>query len=318
VDLALAAVAVVAGLALLVVAADRFVVGAEGLAVRLRWPPAVIGAVVVGFGTSLPELTTSVLAAAAGEADLALGNAAGSNVANLLLVLGVAALVRPLLGTSGQRRAGRDTVIAVVAGVVLLVLAIDGTVGPLDGTLLVVTLLVAVGWQVRAGSGQRLEVDASLAAGGHRALAVRLVVGLVGVIAGAQALVWGAATLATQLGVPSIVIGSVLVAIGTSLPELATAVASARRGQAELLLGNLLGSNAFNALGVVGVAAVVGAIGGRPLDVAPSALAVVAAAAAVTALVGGAVWWRGAIGRVGAALLVALYVGSVPLLLAIS
>jgi cation:H+ antiporter len=318
VDLALATSAVVAGLVVLVVAADRFVVGAEGLAVRLRWPPVVIGAVVVGFGTSLPELTTSALAAAAGEPDLALGNAAGSNVANLLLVLGIAALVRPLLAPSGSRREGRDTAIAIVAGLLLLASAADGVIGRLDSALLVLALVAAVGWQVRAGSGQRLEVGATLATGANRALVVRLVVGLVGVIAGAQALVWGASTLAARLGVPSIVIGSVLVAVGTSLPELATAVASARRGQADLLLGNLLGSNAFNALGVVGVAAVVGSIGGHPLEVAPSALAVVAFAAAVTALIGGLVWWRGALGRVGAAVLVVLYTGSVPLLLAIS
>jgi cation:H+ antiporter len=314
----LAVAAVLVGLVVLVLAADRFVVGAEGLALRLRWPPAVIGAVVVGFGTSLPELTTSVIAALAGEPDLALGNAAGSNVANLLLVLGVAALVRPLAAPRGPRREGRDTAIAVAAGLLLLALALDGLVGPLEGVVLLVALSAAVGWQVRAGSGQRLEVAPTLGSRPGRALAVRLVLGLVGVIAGAQALVWGASVLATELGVPSIVIGSVLVAVGTSLPELATAVASARRGQADLLLGNLLGSNAFNALGVVGAAAVVGSLGGSPLQVAPSARLVVAAAAVVTLLVGGTLWWRGALGRLGAAILVACYGVSVPLLLAVS
>jgi cation:H+ antiporter len=317
VELVLAAVAVLVGLVVLVLAADRFVVGAEGLALRLRWPPVVIGAVVVGFGTSLPELTTSVLAALAGEPDLALGNAAGSNVANLLLVLGIAALVRPLR-TPTARREGRDTLIAVAAGFLLLALAVDGMIGIGQGVLLVAALLAGVAWQVRAGAGQRLEVVPAAAATARRSLAARLVVGLIGVIAGAQALVWGASTLATELGVPSIVIGSVLVAIGTSLPELATAVASARRGQADLLLGNLLGSNAFNALGVVGAAAVAGGLGGDPMEVASSALAVVAAGAIVTAAVGGLVWWRGAVGRVTATILVLLYAGSVPLLLAIS
>lgn len=316
-ELALAAVAVLVGLVVLVLAADAFVVGAEGLALRLRWPPVVIGAVVVGFGTSLPELTTSVLAALAGEPDLALGNAAGSNVANLLLVLGIAALVRPLR-TPTSRRAGRDTLIAVAAGFLLLAFAADGAIRVGQGVLLVAALLAGVAWQVRAGAGQRLEVAPAETITARRSLGVRLVVGLVGVIGGAQALVWGASMLATELGVPSIVIGSVLVAIGTSLPELATAVASARRGQPDLLLGNLLGSNAFNALGVVGAAAVAGSLGGEPMEVASSALAVVAAAAVVTAAVGGLVWWRGAVGRVAAAILVLLYVGSVPLLLAIS
>jgi cation:H+ antiporter len=317
VDLVLAAVAVVVGLVALVVAADRFVVGAEGLAVRLHWPPVVIGAVVVGFGTSLPELTTSVLAALAGEPDLALGNAAGSNVANLLLVLGIALLVRPLV-RSGTRREGRDTVIAVAAGFLLLLFALDGVIDLRDGVLLVVALLVSIAWQVVSGRGHGLEVGVTVGTAGRRALVMRLVVGLVGVIVGAQALVWGASTLAARLGVPSIVIGSVLVAVGTSLPELATAIASARRGQADLLLGNLLGSNAFNALGVVGVAAIAGSLGATTIEVVGSALAVVGAAAVVTVGVGGLVWWRGGVGRVGAAVMVALYAGSVPLLLAIS
>jgi cation:H+ antiporter len=317
VELLPAAAAVLVGLVVLVLAADAFVVGAEGLALRLRWPPVVIGAVVVGFGTSLPELTTSVLAALAGEPDLAIGNAAGSNVANLLLVLGVAALVRPLRAPV-WRREGRDTLIAVAAGFLLLGVALDGIIGGGQGLLLVAALAGGVAWQVRAGAGQRLELAPAGTAAVRRTLGMRLAVGLVGVVAGAQALVWGASTLAVEMGVPSIVVGSVLVAVGTSLPELATAIASARRGQAELLLGNLLGSNAFNALGVVGAAAVAGALGGDTLEVASSAIAVVAAAAVVTVVVGGVVWWRGSVGRVVGTLLVLSYALSVPLLLAIS
>jgi cation:H+ antiporter len=317
VELLPAAAAVLVGLVVLVLAADAFVVGAEGLALRLRWPPVVIGAVVVGFGTSLPELTTSVLAALAGEPDLAIGNAAGSNVANLLLVLGVAALVRPLRAPV-WRREGRDTLIAVAAGFLLLGVALDGIIGVGQGLLLVAALAGGVAWQVRAGAGQRLELAPAGTAAVRRTLGMRLAVGLVGVVAGAQALVWGASTLAVEMGVPSIVVGSVLVAVGTSLPELATAIASARRGQAELLLGNLLGSNAFNALGVVGAAAVAGALRGDTLEVASSATAVVAAAAVVTVVVGGVVWWRGSVGRVVGTLLVLSYALSVPLLLAIS
>jgi cation:H+ antiporter len=314
--LAPAVLALVVGLVVLVRAADLFVVAAEGLAVRLRWSPTVIGAVVVGFGTSLPELTTSALAAAAGEPDLALGNAAGSNVANLLLVLGLAALVRPVVAP--PRTEGRDTASAIAAGLLLLVVSVDGRLGWVEGVVLLVGLGLAIVWQVRAGVGERLEVPATLASGGRSTLVRRVGLGLVGVIAGAQALVWGASTIATELGVPSIVVGSVLVAIGTSLPELATAIASARRGQTELLLGNLLGSNAFNALGVVGAAALVGAATGTPLALDRAGFGVVVAAAVVTLVVGGAVWWTGRLGRVAAGVLVAVYAASIPWLVAIS
>jgi cation:H+ antiporter len=316
VTLAPAVLSLVVGVVVLVRAADAFVVGAEGLAVRLRWSPTVIGAIVVGFGTSLPELTTSALAAVAGEPDLALGNAAGSNVANLLLVLGIAALVRPL--AAPPRTEGRDTASAIAAGLLLVAVSLDGRLGWGEGVVLLVGLGVAVLWQVRAGVGERLELPATLAGGGRTALGRRIGLGLAGVIAGAQALVWGASTIATEVGVPSIVVGSVLVAIGTSLPELATAVASARRGQTELLLGNLLGSNAFNALGVVGVAALLGSATGTPLVLDRAGSGVVVAAAVVTLVVGGAVWWRGRVGRVAAAVLVAVYAAAIPWLVAIS
>jgi cation:H+ antiporter len=306
---ALGFLALVAGLVILVVAADRFVVAAEGVAVHLRWSPAVIGAVVVGFGTSLPELVTSVLAASSGDADLAIGNAAGSNVANLLLILGVAALVVPLRGEG--HGPGRDIAIAGGAGLLLLGLATGGQLGVVEGTLLLVALLGTVGWQVAAARTARLEVAAR---GARGPLVVGVVVGLIGVVLGAQLLVWGATTTAAELGVPSIVIGSLLVAVGTSLPELATAVASARRGQTELLIGNLIGSNAFNALGVVGAAALVGG----PLAVDTPALIVVAAAATVTLVVGTWLWRAPRVNRVAGAVLVGVYALAVPALLAVS
>jgi cation:H+ antiporter len=307
VALGLAALAV--GLVILVRAAGIFVVAAEGVAVHLRWSPAVIGAVVVGFGTSLPELVTSVLAAIAGEADLAIGNAAGSNVANLLLILGIAAAVVPLRGEG--RGPGRDIAIAAAAGLLLLGLSVGGRLGVGEGLVLVVALFGTVAWQVVAARSARIEVAAR---GPTVPLVVRVVVGLVGVVLGAQLLVWGATTTAVELGVPSIVVGSLLVAIGTSLPELATAVASARRGQTELLIGNLIGSNGFNARGVVGAAALVGG----PLQVDLPALAVVAAAAAVTLVVGVWLWRAPRVGRPAGLLLVAVYAAAVPALVAVS
>jgi cation:H+ antiporter len=309
-----AVVALVVGLVVLVRSADVFVLAAEAVAVRRRWSPAVIGAVVVGFGTSLPELVTSGVAAYAGEADLAIGNAAGSNVANLLLVLGVAALVAPLRGSG--RGPGRDVAIASLGGLLLAALALDGAIGVLDGIVLVVALGVAIGWQVRSGRVEPGVLPDIGAAGGRPG--PRVVLGLAGVVLGARLLVWGATVVAVELGLPTIVIGSVLVAVGTSLPELATAIASARRGQTALLLGNLVGSNAFNALGVVGVAAVIGAFRGAGLQVEPAAEVVIWASAAVTVVVGAWLWRLPRVGRLAGALLLGLYVASVPALLALS
>ncbi|MEX2551086.1 MAG: calcium/sodium antiporter [Nitriliruptoraceae bacterium] len=309
----LAAGSLVAGLLFLVKGADLFVGAAEGLALRLGWSPAVIGAVVVGFGTSLPELVTSAVAALDGQPDLAIGNAAGSNVANLLLILGVAALVAPLRGTGPGP--GRDIAIAAGSGLLLVALAASGELGLIDGLVLLAVLIAAVVWQVASARGGPLEVAVEVAGG---PLVVRIIVGLGGVVVGARLLVWGATEIAFELGVPTIVIGSVLVAVGTSLPELATAIASARRGQTELLIGNLIGSNAFNALGVVAVAALVGVARDDILLVDGAAMSVVAAAGAVTAVLGAMLWRRPRLGRVGGAVLVALYVASVPLLLAVS
>jgi cation:H+ antiporter len=309
----LAAAAIVVGLVVLVKAADVFVVAAEGIAVHLRWSPAVIGAVVVGFGTSLPELVTSAAAALDGEPDLAIGNAAGSNVANLLLILGVAALVAPVRGTS--RGPGRDIGIAIGAGLLLTTLSLSGALGLVDGLVLVGALAATVAWQVVTGRASAVELAAR---GPTWPLIVRVLLGLVGVVAGARLLVWGATTVADELGVPAIVIGSVLVAVGTSLPELATAIASARRGQTALLIGNLIGSNAFNALGVVGVAALIGAARDDVLAVDTPALVVVSAGGVVTLLVGLWLWRQPRVGRLAGALLVGSYVASVPLLLAVS
>jgi cation:H+ antiporter len=312
-DVTLAAGAILLGLVVLVRAADVFVCAAEGTAVHLRWSPAVIGAVVVGFGTSLPELFTSAAAALDGSPDLAIGNAAGSNVANLLLILGLAAVTAPLRGAG--RGPARDVGIAVGAGALLVVLSLGGELGLVDGLVLSGALATTLAWQVVSQRSQRIEV----AAGGPvLPLALRAVLGLVGVIVGARLLVWGATTVAAELGVPAIVIGSVLVAVGTSLPELATAVASARRGQTELLIGNLVGSNAFNALGVVGVAALIGAARDDVLVVDTPALAVVAAAGVVTMVVGVWLWRLPRVGRVAGAVLVAVYAGSIPLLLAVA
>jgi cation:H+ antiporter len=316
-SLLLPSVFLVVGLAVLVYAADQFVAGAEAIALRLRWSATVIGAVVVGFGTSLPELVTSVSGAFRGDADLAIGNAAGSNVANLLLILGIAAIVSPIVGRTDQAPQ-RDGAIAGVGAVLLLVLALDRGIGMVDGIALTAVLLGAVAWQVVSASDGTPDADEVPFVPAERLVGLRVGLGLAGVLVGAQLLVGGALDLAEAAGVPQIVIASVLVAVGTSLPELATAIASARRGQVEILLGNLLGSNAFNALFVVGASAIVASARGDGLNVDEPAFAVVVASAVVTGLAAVALARRPQVPRAVGIVLVLLYTASVPALLAIS
>jgi cation:H+ antiporter len=323
VSLPVAVLALVVGLVLLVRSADTFVEGAEAVALRLGWSRAVIGAVVVGFGTSLPELVTSVLAAFGGQPDLALGNAAGSNVANLLLILGVAALVAPIVGAPHQAPR-RD---AVIAG------RRASRCCSSPWTAASARSRARSSWVCwsppccgRSGAAPRARRSPARRPAARssedlplpvpdRFVGLRVVGGLVGVLVGAQLLVAGATDLAEQAGLPQIVIGSVLVAVGTSLPELATAIASARRGQVELLLGNLLGSNAFNALMVVGVSAVVAGARGDGFPVDGAALGVVVAAAVVTVVAALLLARRPTVSRPVGAVLVALHVASVPVLL---
>lgn len=254
----------VAGLALLTIAADRFVLGCARLSAALRVSPVVIGVVVIGFGTSAPEMVVTVLAAAQGSVDLAFGNVVGSNTANVLLVLGAAALVCPIaVRVSTLRR----EVPLMVAGAVALALAVAGGTTVLAGLALIGLGAAAIGWLVwlavrdRAGvatlTAGLAEYEQAAATGTGRAVGLA-VGGLVGTVAGAQMLVTGASGVARLLGVPEAIIGLTIVAIGTSLPELVTAVAAARRREGDLIAGNVLGSNLFNSLPIAGLAALFG------------------------------------------------------------
>ena len=252
-------VLLVGGLVVLSVAADRFVDGAARLALALRVAPIVVGAIVIGAGTSAPELLVTVLAAVEGAGGIALGNLVGSNIANLGLVLGVAALLTPLVAARGTLR--REVPLSLAAVLVFAVVAADGDIG-VPGGVLLLTLGVAAGVLIVlfARADQRA---AAVAPAGRRASrwrpALLALAGLVGTLAGAQALVSGASGVARGLGVSEAVIGLTVVAVGTSLPELVTAVAAARRGEADLVIGNVLGSNLFNSLPIAGVAGLVGA-----------------------------------------------------------
>ena len=261
-SLALSLLAIVAGLALLVWGADRFVLGAASLARTLGVSPLVIGITVVGFGTSAPELLISTIAALEGTPQLAVGNAIGSNIANIALILGVTALIAPLAVHSKTLRHE----FPLLLGVSLLTwwLLADGTLGRIDGLLLLVLLLLVMAWLVWDALHARpddplsqelvaeLEQDLPPTMSTGRAL-MWFLIGLVVLVASSRMLVWGAVNIAHALGVSDLVIGLTIVALGTSLPELAASIVSARRGEADLALGNVLGSNLFNTLGVLGL-----------------------------------------------------------------
>ncbi len=251
-----AILAVVAGLVLLTFAADQFVLGGARLATSLNMSPIVIGAVVLGFGTSAPELLVSGIAASRGELALGVGNVVGSNVANLSLVLGAAALISPL--PLPAKAIGREAPLAFVAAGLFAVL-VQGGLSRTEGIIMLMILVAAIGWLLMSGEAdvaideEFLEDETSVSYEVGRTL-----VGLVGTVAGAQLLVEGATWIAEDLGLSGGFVGLTMVAIGTSLPELVTAVAAARRNETELIVGNLLGSNLFNSLAVGGAIAVIG------------------------------------------------------------
>ena len=259
----LAVLAVLAGLLLLWKAADVLVDAASVGAARIGVPPLVVGAVVVGAGTSSPEAFVSALAALEGRLDVATANVVGSNAANLSLVLGSAALLRAVPVSRDLLRGQLPLTVVVTA---VLAVVVQGGLSRVEGLLLLgglVVLLALVLLRGRGpGAGGRAAPDAGAASGGRSpgrwALVLRVVGGLVGVVAGAQLLVTGASDLAADLGASPAFVGLTVVAVGTSLPELVTSVAAARRGATDLLLGNVLGSNVVNSLGVMGLAAVLG------------------------------------------------------------
>lgn len=247
------------GLGLLMFGADRFVDGAAALAANLGVPPLLVGLTVVGFATSAPELLVAATASLAGNPAIAVGNAIGSNIANIGLVIGVTAIVMPLVVQS--RVLKQEFPIMFCAMLLALVLFWDQQLSRSDGFILALGLLVMMGVTTFLGLRYSRSPQAGLAEDAlaeeveipeistRRALGLSLL-GLVCLIIGSDRLVAGAVTVATHFGVSDLVIGLTIVAIGTSLPELAASVASALKGESDIALGNVIGSNMFNILGV--------------------------------------------------------------------
>jgi cation:H+ antiporter len=310
------------GLVLLVAGGEALVRGASGLALAIGLSPLVVGLTVVAFSTSAPELAVALGAVARGEPDLAVGNVVGSNIANVLLILGIAALILPLAVKARVVRV--DLPVMVGMSVLFFLLSLDGTLSTLDGVVLFALMLAYTALTLvlgkRRGPDGDSDVDATeggVGAGGDSAEhapdrkaplwldGLLVAAGVALLVFGANLLVNGAVRIATALGVSGLVIGLTVVAIGTSMPELATAVVAARRGQGDLAVGNVVGSNIFNIGLVLGLPAIISA-GGLPVADAAVALDIPLMIAAAVALL--PVAFTGfAISRWEGVLFVALY-----------
>ncbi len=254
-------VAILIGVLLLVWSADRFVDGASSVARNLRVPPIVIGLTIVSIGTSLPEMIVAAMAALDGNRDLGIGNAIGSNIANIGLVLGVTALIMPLAVQSITLR--REMPVLFLITAFAFVLMSDGVLDFLDGIMLLAGLVLMLIWIARIGMKDRhdpmvQELTESIPGQmSMRQSVLWFIIGLLVLIISSRMVVWGAMEVAHALGVSDLIIGLTIVAIGTSLPELVASITSALKGEADLAIGNVIGSNMFNLLAVLAMPALI-------------------------------------------------------------
>ena len=244
-----------AGLIGLFLGGEALVRGSVGIARRMAIPPLLIGLTVVGFGTSTPELLVSVEAAWRGVPDIALGNIVGSNIANILLIVGLSALVWPIRVIGATLR--RDTAVMMAAALVLVPIFYLGQVGRLSGALLVLGLAGYLIWAYLKPGVAVIEEEGVPAPSSLLVSALWVAGGLVALMLGARFLVDGAVAIARGYGISEAFIGLTIVAVGTSLPELATSLIAAVRRQSEIAIGNIVGSNIFNVLGILGVTALI-------------------------------------------------------------
>ena len=326
----LSIVAIVVGLFLLVWSADRFVDGAVGVARFFGMSTFLIGMVIVGFGTSAPEMVVSILSAMNDTPQLALGNAYGSNIANIALILGVTALIAPVVV---QKQAmSRDIPVLIAMTALTVLLLVDGNVSLIDGAVLLVAFVAIMGFNILSelkakrkrrksgGASDISEVEEIPTEGVSIGRAVLyLLVGLVLLIVSSRMLVWGAVYMAHALGVSDLLIGLTIVAVGTSLPELASSIAAARRGENDLAVGNIIGSNIFNTLVVVGLASVIAPIKAADPEVMSRDVPIMSALTLLLFLICIPVKKKNGkrvsgFGRIGGALFLSLYVAYLVLL----
>ena len=263
---------VIAGLVLLIWGADRFVYGAAASARNLGIAPLLIGLTVVAFATSAPEILVSIVAALQGQPGLAFGNAIGSNIVNIGLVLGVTAMIRPIPLESATLRREMPALLAV--SLLTVSLFLDTRLSRPDGIVMLTGLAIVMIWFVRIGIRSavndpiKMDYEAEIPDDVSNKMAIIwVIVGLAALLAGAEWLVDGSIGIAKAMGVTDVVIGITIVAFGTSVPELAVSLVSALRREYGLAIGNIVGSNIFNLLAVIGIAATI-----HPATVAPSVL----------------------------------------------
>jgi cation:H+ antiporter len=305
--------AIAFGLALLVWSADRFVDGSAATARHFDMPPLLIGMVIVGFGTSAPEMVVSALAASQGNPGIALGNAYGSNITNLALILGLTALIRPIAVHSQVLRKELPILTAITALAAWQLW--DGEITRFEAFGLLGVFGGLMTWTIWQGMqknidtfGSEVEQDLDAHTMPIQRAALWLVVGLVLLVVSSRILVWGAVEIAHGFGVSDLIIGLTIVAVGTSLPELASSIMATRKGEHDLALGNILGSNIFNTLAVVGIA---GSI--HPMTVGPEVLSrdvlVMAVLTVALFIIGYGFRGPGRINRFEGAVLLACYIG---------
>lgn len=246
-----------AGLVGLFVGGEMLVRGSVALATRLAMPPLLIGLTIVGFGTSTPELLVSVDAAWRGLPDIAIGNVVGSNIANILLIIGLAVLVWPIRVKAGTLK--RNLAVMLLAAIVLVPFFMLGSLNRLAGLALLAALVGYVVWAYRAASEEKTDGRAAQARPVWQSL-IFIVIGIAVLMIGARAMVDGAVAIARTFGLSEAFIGLTIVAVGTSLPELATSLIAAFRRQSEIAIGNVVGSNIFNVLGILGLTAIIAPI----------------------------------------------------------
>ncbi len=264
-----AVIFLIAGLALLVWSADKFVDGACGVAKHFGMSPLLIGMVIVGFGTSAPEMVVSAFSAVEGNPGIALGNAYGSNITNIALILGLTALLKPITVQSSVLK--KELPLLALVTILAACLVYDGNVSRIDAIVFLVVFALIMSWTILQGLTKK---DDSLGAEFEQedaeiSMPIKkawfwLLIGLGVLVGSSRLVVSGAVTIATALGVSDLIIGLTIVAIGTSLPELASSIAAVKKGEHDIALGNVLGSNLFNTLAVVGIA---GSI--SPMEVGP-------------------------------------------------
>lgn len=254
-----ASMALILGLGLLVWSADRFVEGAAATARHFGMPSLLIGMLIVGFGTSAPEMVVSAFAALDGSPGIALGNAYGSNIANIALILGITGLLSPIMVHSSVLR--KELPLLSLVTLFSFFLVQDLIISRLDALLLLIVFFIFMGWTIRNGlkNPDPILIQETKELNTEKKIPIKkaffwLFAGLILLILSSRMLVWGAVNIAQIFGVSDLIIGLTIVAIGTSLPELASSIAAARKGEHDIALGNVIGSNMFNTLAVVGIA----------------------------------------------------------------